>query len=349
MSNEVDGNEYFLNKYLDEQAKHEDEEEVNEKEEFTGEEMYNLLGDNGFYASMESLHEANEEYLHGGFGGAIDVANSYLNKKEVYSPSKYLKELTTVFYKGTHNWFDTKWLALEGDEGTILEKVVEFLGDIVYESDSVFPEDYVEMYMLGNELLEEYQKLDPETRKHANSMLFNQRKEVAKWGLKSAGLTEQYVLNSTPEDVSNRLLANTREVGRIKKRLQLNYKQYVNGMEVLGLTTTELDKNKVDARNYANIYKLYKRPTTSKEFLKVAVKMNSLLTLRSAKDENFKHNGKEAKDAGLVMYKAGSSWVVIGSRLTVFYPGKEGSKMLYNKPLNEVRVKDMEQIAKTIK
>lgn len=348
MANGVDGNTHFLNQYMDKLEREEYKgltpTEAEEKEEFTGEEMFDLLSSHGFSYAERIYERYIEEFPKGGFEIGLDIARKYNKKRETVPALAYIKGLTSKFYDSVGYWLDTKWLAQQGSESGILDNVLEFISDIVYEEEVISVEDYVTTLTIGYELAECVEKMDAREEQKVNGLLRAKRKDVALKGLQEAGLTKEFVINRSPEEVNTKLLMNLKRVGNHKKRLQVSNELAEEGLKTMGLLPKTGKSDRVTAQNYATIYGMYKKPTTNALFPKVVNLFGEELNHREDTNPSLRVDKKVCLDEKLFIIITKNSWVVIGGTVTVFMDRGEGLRKVYSKPLNSVRVKDVKKL-----
>lgn len=348
MDKNVDGNEYFLNRYMSRLEKEEgtldstrDDLEV---EEWSGDSLLDELEGLGFSEGLKKLSVLNSEHPQAGFDVGKGIAFINVTKKVGMDELRYISELASTFYGNLGYWYDTKWLATRGSEDEILYNALSFLKDVIADEPVVDVEDFVDVCMVGEELNQLVSELPREQMLKANILLGSVRKESAIKGLTNSQLTESSVLKTSPNMVSKVLLANTRMVGRSKKKLQVNNRTYASGIKVLGLAEYYPDEKQMHASNYAGVYGIYKKPSKSQRFSPIAMKFIELLTERGARDKTFDYKWYTFDKEMLVIAYMEGFWVVIGTHVSVFKDEESKSTLVFKKSVNEIPYKDLQKI-----
>ena len=346
----VDGNLYFLGRYMEEQdlAYDEFDGEQSDREEFSGEELYDLVDSSGYKETAELFLEKALEYPNAGFEDASKNAIRRVRNKDLLESVRYVVQVGESYYKTIKHWLDTKWLALDGDEESIIERVQEFLADIIYNTNVVMPEDFVESIVTGNELLNSLYELNEKDTKVAEQYLRRSRLGALRKGLEQSGLSKEVVFNSNPVEVSNKLLTNTKMEGRNRPRLQVDNDLFVSGLKTLGIPETAgggIGNEGEAGQLYANVTQAFRQPTNSKAFQEVIGRVSKELNNRLEKGEDVRFLSKFYKDAGLFIISTKKAFLIVDTNVTLFQrldPKKQG--IVFRKSVHDVRVKDIKGV-----
>lgn len=354
MAREVDGNLYFLEKYLKEQelAEYTFDGEQSDREEFSGEELYDLVDTLGYKETANLFLEQALEYPSGGFEEAAKVAIRKGKNQELLGDEKYVIQLSGNFYKVVKYWFDAKWLALDGEEDDILERIAEFLADIVYSTPVVAPEDFVDSIVTVNELIDKLYSLSDADRKVAYQYLKRDRLKALKEGLLKEGITKDYVYNNTPISVANKILSNTKYVGRNRPRLQVSEELFLRGLDTLGIPETAgggIGNEDEAGQVYANVIQAFRQPTNSKAFQEVIGRVSKELNSRLEKGEDVRFLSKFYKDAGLFIISTEKAFLIVDTNVTLHqrFDANKPS-VVFRKSVHDVRVKDIKGVVSKI-
>lgn len=354
MAREVDGNLHFLDNYLREQelAEHTFDGEQSDREEFSGEELVDLVDTLGYKGTANLFLEQALEYPSGGFEEAAKVAIRRGKNQEYLGDVKYVTQLSDNFYKVVKYWFDTKWLALDGEEDDILERITEFLTDIVYSTPVVAPEDFVDSIVTVNELIDKLYSLSDADRKVAYQYLKRDRLKALKEGLLKEGITKDYVYNNTPIAVANKILSNTKYVGRNKPRLQVSEELFLRGLATLGIPETAgggIGNEDEAGRLYANVISAFRQPTNSKAFQEVIGRVSKELNSRLEKGEDVRFLSKFYKDAGLFIISTEKAFLTIDTHVTLHQRlNPDKPSVVFRKSVHDIRVKDLKGVVSKI-
>ena len=354
MAREVDGNLYFLEKYLREQelAEYTFDGEKSDREDFSGEELVDLVDTLGYKGTANLFLEQAIEYPYGGFEEAAKVAIRKGKNQELLGDEKYIIQLSGNFYKEVNYWFDAKWLALDGEEGDILERIAEFLADIVYTTPEVAPEDVVDSIVTVNELIDKLYSLSDADRKVAYQYLKRDRLNALKDGLLKAGITKDYVYNNTPTAVANKILSNTKHVGRNRPRLQVSEELYLRGLDTLGIPKTAgegIGYEDEAGQVYANVIQAFRQPTNSKAFQEVIGRVSKELNNRLEKGEDVRFLSIFYKDAGLFIISTKKAFLIVDTNVTLFQRlNPDKPSVVFRKSVHDIRVKDLKQLVSKI-
>lgn len=350
MAREVDGNLYFLDKYLKEQelAEYTFDGEQSDREEFSGEELIDLVDTLGYKATANLFLEQALEYPSGGFEEAAKVAIRRGKNQELLGDDKYVIQLSGNFYKVVKYWFDTKWLALDGEEGDILERIAQFLSDIVYSTPVVAPEDFVDSIVTVNELIDKLYSLSDADRKVAYQYLKRDRLKALKDGLLKEGITKDYVYNNTPIAIANKILSNTKYEGRNQPRLQVSEELFLKGLDTLGIPKTAgggIGNEDEAGQVYANVIQAFRQPTNSKTFHNTVKRINKEINERLEKGYSIRFISKYYKDAGLVIYSTEKVFLTVDTNVTLYQRlNQDQPSVVYRKSVHDIRVKDLKQL-----
>lgn len=344
---QVDGNLYFLNKYMDEQPDPEYDSEVSDKYDFTGEELYTLLEGSNLEETIVKLTALERKYPDADFYLANKKLEVYIKAKTKLNYVKYVEKVAQDLYHNVRHWFDTKWLVRRmNNEELYIERLVEVVSDMVHDPDSFSTEDFVDIYTLAYELGDYIYQLNSQEKKVAYGVAREKRLASAKKGLEQAGITRELVLKSSPDEIYKLIVANTKTHGR-DNRIQVIETVSEDIQDALWIDeATDEDVLNV----YTDVYRLYNLPTASKNFLPTFQRISGLIEKRKHVDKQFKISGHIYKEERLVIYQTDNSWIVLGGAIRVFLKDTNDTyKMVFSKPLYEVRVRDLENIFHTIK
>lgn len=318
------------------------------KEEFSGEELVDLLVDADVESAIVELSKLSDRFPDAGFDLAKEKLDKYSQYKNRVTPLKYVEKVAGDLYHNIQYWFDTKWLVTRiDDESLVIDRVTEVLTNLIYGEQSLAPEDFVDSYTLAYELNEFASGLSFKEMDEAYGVARIKRLESAKKGLEQSGITRGYVLINSPTTVYKKVTANTKLVGRVNRGLQVIDTVAQDIQDVLWIDTAiEEDVTRV----YVDVYRLYNPPTASKNFLPTLQRIADKIEERKKRDKNFNIEGKVYKEDRLVIYQTDNSWVVLGGNLRVFLRGnKDNYKLVFSMPLYELRVKDIDNIFHIIK
>lgn len=320
---------------------------ANEKE-FSGQELYDLLGGANVENAIVELSKLADRFPDSGFAFAKDNLDIYRKYKNKSTPEKYVEGVAEMVYIILDSWFDTKWLitGIE-DESLVIRRITEIITDMICRHNWLAPEDFVIPYTLLYELEDYISGLSTKEKKVGYKVARGQRLKSAKKGLEQAGITREYVLNNSPTTVYKKVTANSKPEGGVYDRLQVIDEVAEDIQDALWIDTAiEEDVTRV----YVDVYRLYNLPTASKNFLPTFQRISGLIEKRKHVDKQFKISGHIYKEERLVIYQTDNSWIVLGGALRVFLKDTNDTyKMVFNKPLYEVRVRDLENIFHTIK
>ena len=320
---------------------------ANEKK-FSGQELYDLLGGSNVENAIVELSKLADRFPDSGFVFAKDSLDIYRKYKNKTTPEKYVEGVAEMVYIILDNWFDTKWLitGIE-DESLVIRRVTEIITDMICRHSWLAPEDFVITYTLLYELEDYISGLSTKEKKVGYKVARGQRLKSAKKGLEQAGITREYVLNNSPTTVYKKVTENSKPEGGLYDRLQVIDEVAEDIQDALWIDTAiEEDVTRV----YVDVYRLYNPPTASKNFLPTIQRIADEIEERKKRDKNFNIEGKVYKEDRLVIYQTDNSWVVLGGKLRVFLRDNKGNyKLVFSKPLYELRVKDIKKIFHTIK
>lgn len=349
MSQDVDGNVYFLDKYLNDLDKSEEYEYGGVEVEFSGEELYDYFSKGGFKEALPKLKELHEEYPHNDFGECIRIVVKYLKLKEERDAVSYAGFIAREYFSNLSHWIDTKWLALGGKEDEILESILEVSDDIVYDTDVITEIDFVELTLLGWELESLYSEFSGEAEKQLNRIIYQERAKVAVVGLVHSGITKDFIFNNSPSVVAKRVLTNKKTITKTSKKLLVSDEQALRAYETLGLVDSGVSDELNDCRIYSNVYKLFIRPATSKKFGGVVRRVEEELRKRLSSGEDIKFYNYTFKDSGLVIYVTKRAFLVIGTRISLYQRINQDAKSLVLcKSIHDVRVSDIKCLVSKI-
>lgn len=354
MGHGVDGNLYFLEKYLKEQELAEDtfDGEQSDREVFSGEELYDLVDTAGYEETANIFLEQALEYPSAGFEEAAQVAVRKGGNKKLLDELQYVVQVSGNLYKNLKNWFDTKWLALDGKEDEILERIGEFLADIIYQEPVVIPEYFVNSIVTVNELIDRVHELNDTDKQIAFQYLRRDRLRALKEGLEKAGITKEHVYANTPIKIANDILSNTKYVGRNQTRLQVSYELAVKGYETLGIPETAgggIGNEDEAGRLYANVISAFRKPTNSKAFQEVVGRVSKELNNRIEKGEDVRFLSKYYKDAGLFIISTKKSFLIVDTNVTLHQRlNPDKPSVVFRKSVHDIRVKDLKQLVSKV-
>lgn len=354
MAREVDGNLHFLENYLRGQELSEGNYGggQSDREEFSGEELVDLVDTLGYKETAILFLEKSLEYPNAGFEEAAKIAIRRGKNQELLGAEKYVIQLSGNFYKVVKYWFDAKWLALDGEEDDILERITEFLTDIVYSTPVVTPEDFVDSIVTVNELIDKLYSLSDADRKVAFQYLKRYRLKALKDGLLKAGITKDYVYNNTPIAVANKILSNTKYEGRNRPRLQVSEELFLRGLDTLGIPETAgggIGNEDEAGQVYANVIQAFRQPTNSKAFQEVIGRVSKELNNRLEKGEDVRFLSKFYKDAGLFIISTEKAFLIVDTNVTLHQRlNPDKPSVVFRKSVHDTLVKDLKQLVSKI-
>ena len=320
---------------------------MTQKEEFSGQELYELLGGANVENAIVELSKLADRFPKAGFDSAIKTLDEYRQYKNRATPVRYIGMISEDLYRNLQFWFDTKWLITRIDnESLVVDRVIEVITNLICGKDVLAPEDFVYTYTLAFELNEYASGLSVQELNEAYEVARIWRLKTAKKGLEQAGITKGFVSINSPTTVYKKVTANTKLVGRINRGLQVIDEVAEDIQDALWIDTAiEEDVTRV----YVDVYRLYNPPTTSKNFMPTIHRLNKFIKERQEQDEGFQIEGTVFREEQLVVYRTNNNWVVLGGKLSVFKESGEVSKKVFSKALYELRVKDIEKVVSSLK
>lgn len=320
---------------------------MTQKEEFSGKELYDLLGGANVENAIVELSKLADRFPKSGFDSAIKTLDIYRKYKNKSTPEKYVEGVAEMVYIILDNWFDTKWLitGIE-DESLVIRRVTEIITDMICRYRRLAPEDFVITYTLLYELEDYISGLSTKEKDVGYKVARGQRLKSAKKGLEQAGITKGFVSTNSPTTVYKKVTENSKPEGGVYDRLQVIDEVAEDIQDALWIDTAiEEDVTRV----YVDVYRLYNPPTTSKNFMPTIHRLNKFIKERKEQDEGFQIEGTVFREEQLVVYRTNNNWVVLGGKLRVFEESGEVSKKVFSKALYELRVKDIEKVVLNIK
>lgn len=349
MARDVDGNLHFLNNYLDGLDATEDGDYESDKVEFSGEELYDLLGELSLHEALEAYTKLDSVYPEAGFYGGIEIVNKIKGRLGKGTPDyKKATHLAEIYYDNVKFWFDTKWLTYVGDEVELTESVNSVLADLIHDSDILAPEELVETVIVGNTLIDYLINDNEKEGLISKKVVEGVRLKGVKERLNKVGITDKTVFKLRPERVIELVQENDKLVGRQHNRLQVD-NQTADGIKKTVKFTTENPNQKGNELEwlptYANIYRLFNTVSSSSKHKQFLDRFHLEVSNKNESDPNLHVKGNNYPQAGIIVYYTEEAFIIIDTRVRVFNRQEElGTKNVFNKSVHDVRVKDIKTI-----